>query len=538
MREPKLVNTNYNKKVLLVRNLLKDHCCLRGMNFKQGISCEQISMMCPDALIGKDDPVRVIDEFVELLDLVRLGFTKTKLSKEGRAPYEAKHLLKLFYYGYINKVRSSRKLEAECVRNVELWWLLYQLTPAYHTIADFRKDNPAAFKEAFKVFIAFLRGEELFDGKVVAVDGTKIRAQNNKKNNFNEGKFAKSQEYIDMQVNEYMKELDAWDALEDKQACELKKKDVAKKLQELKERKKYYTELEAAMVESGEKQISLSDPESRSLPLNDVVTAVCFNVQAVTDSKHSLVLDFATINTTDQGQLCNMSTKAMEALDVKEITALGDKGYHTGKDLQDCKEANITTLVPPAERTNKNVDPAYQTSEFVYDKEQDVYTCPQGALLTTNGNEYQKAKKGRASYTVQKYVTGQCLTCIAKTLCTKGKRKEIQRSQYQEVVDENNKRTAQNKVLYKIRPLIIEHVFGTVKRGWGYTYTLLKGIKKVNTEMSIIFTVYNIRRAMSILGVEELISRLKAKKSAQNGQKQGILICFDLSGAIGRRMAA
>jgi hypothetical protein len=233
-----------------------------------------------------------------------------------------------------------------------------------------------------------------------------------------------------------------------------------------------------------------------------------------------------------------MSTKAMEALDVKEITVLGDKGYHTGKDLQDCKEANIITIVPPAERTNKNVDPAYQTSEFVYDKEQDVYTCPQGALLTTNGNQYQKAKKGRASYTVQKYVTQQCLTCIAKTLCTKGKRKEIERSQYQEVVDENNKRTAQNKVLYKIRPLIIEHVFGTVKRGWGYTYTLLKGIKKVNTEMSIIFTVYNIRRAMSILGVEELISRLKAKKSAQKGQKRGILICFDLSGAIGRRMAA
>jgi transposase len=508
------------------------------MNFKQGISREQISMMCPDALIGRDNPVRVIDMFVERLDLCKLGFTKTKLSKEGRSPYEAKHLLKLYYYGYINKIRSSRKLEVECVRNVELWWLIYQLTPAYHTIADFRKENPEAFKKTFKEFIAFLRGEELFDGKVVVTDGTKIRAQNNKKNNFNEGKFAKSQEYIEMQVNEYIKELDAADALEDKQACELKKKDVAKKLEELKERKEYYTELEAAMVESGEKQISMSDPESRSLPLNDVIAAVCFNIQAVVDSKHSLVLDLDTINTTDQGQLCNMSTKAMEALEVKEITVLADKGYHTGKDLHDCKEAHITTIVPPVERTNKNADAAYQPSAFVYDKEQDAYTCPQGATLTTNGNEYEKAKKGRSTYTVQKYVTDQCLTCVARTLCTKAKRKEIERSEYQDVVDENNKRTAENKLLYKTRPLIIEHIFGTVKRGWGYTYTLMKGIKKVNTEMSIIFTVYNIRRAMSILGVKELISRLKAKKSAGEAQKRGILRYFDLSPAIGRTIAA
>ena len=508
------------------------------MNFKQGISREQISMMCPDALIGKDNPVRVIDAFVELLDLVSLGFTKTKLSKEGRTPYEAKHLLKLFYYGYINKIRSSRKLEAECVRNVELWWLIYQLTPAYHTIADFRKDNADAFKKAFKAFIAFLRGEELFDGKVVAVDGTKIRAQNNKKNNFNEGKFAKSQEYIEMQVSEYIKELDGCDALEDKQACELKKKQVSIKLEELKERKKYYTELKDKMIESGEKQISMSDPDSRSLPLNDVVTAVCFNIQAVADSKHSLVLDFDTVNTTDQGQLCPMSIKAMEALEVKEITSLADKGYHTGKDLHDCKEACATTIVPPVERTNKNADAAYQPSAFVYDKEQDTYTCPQGALLTTNGNEYEKIKKGRATYTVQKYVTDQCLICVAKTLCTRGKRKEIERSEYQDVVDENNKRTLENLDLYKKRSLIIEHIFGTVKRSWGYTYTLLKGIKKVNTEMSIIFTVYNIRRAMSILGVKELISKLEAKKSAGKAQKQGILRCFSFNGAMSSKVAA
>ncbi len=521
-----------------MRNLLKPHCCLKGMNFKQGISREQISMVSPECFIASDNPVRVIDMFVEQLDLRELGFTKTTLGKEGRPPYEAKYLLKLYYYGYLNRIRSSRKLEAECLRNVELWWLIYQLNPAYHTIADFRKDNAAALKKAFKVFVAFLKGENLLGGKAITTDGTKLRAQNNKKNNFNEAKFAKSLEYIESKVEEYVKELDECDALEDKQASELKKKDVTKKLAELKERQKDYTGMRAALIKSGEKQISMSDPESRSLPLNDVVTAVCFNVQAAADNKHSLIVEFDTINTGDQGQLCSMAGKAMEALGAEEITVLADKGYHTGKDLHDCREAHITTVVAYPEKSNKNIDPAYQTSQFVYDKDQDAYTCPQGAALTTNGNQYDKVKKGRTTYSVKKYVTDQCLACVARLLCTKAKSREIERSQYQDAVEENNKRADENLPLYKTRQQIIEHPFGTIKRSWGYTYTLLKGIKKVNGEMAIIFTMYNIRRAMSILGVKELISRLKAQKAANKAQKTGILRYFDLFGTGGRAMAA
>jgi len=521
-----------------MRNLLKPHCCLKGMNFKQGISREQISMVSPESFIAIDNPVRVIDMFVEQLDLGELGFTKTTLSKAGRPPYEAKCLLKLYYYGYLNRIRSSRKLEAECLRNVELWWLIYQLNPGYHTIADFRKDNAAALKKAFKVFVAFLKGENLLGGEAITTDGTKLRAQNNKKNNFNEAKFAKSLEYIESKVEEYVSELDELDAQEDKQASELKKKDVTKKLQELKERQKHYKEMKDTLVKSGEKQISMSDPQSRSLPLNDVVTAVCFNVQAAADNKHSLIVEFDTINTGDQGQLCSMAVKAMEVLGAQEITVLADKGYHTGKDLQDCKEAHITTIVAHPERTNKNADPAYQTSQFVYDKEQDAYTCPQGAALTTDGKAYDKVKKGRATYSVQKYVTDQCLTCIAKLLCTKAKSKEIERSQYQDVVDENNKRTDENQPLYNKRQQVIEHIFGTIKRSWGYTYTLLKGIKKVNAEMAIIFTVYNIRRAMSILGVNELISRLKVQKRANKAPKSSISGFFDLYALLGRDMAA
>lgn len=483
-------------------------------------------MMSVEGFIACDNPVRVIDMFVEQLDLVELGFTKTKLSKEGCPPFEARHLLKLSYYGYINRIRSSRKLEAECVRNVEVWWLICQLTPGYHTIADFRKDNAAAYKKAFKQFVGFLKGEDLVDGKALTVDGTKIRAQNNKKNNFNEGKFARSQEYIDSKVEEYIKELDECDKQEDKQTSDLKKKDVSKKLGELKERKAYYTELHKTMVDSGEKQISMADPDSRSLPLNDLVTAVCFNVEAVADNKNSLIVEFETINTGDQGQLFPMTTKAMDTLEVKQTTVLADKGYHVGKDLHDCREAAITTVVAYPEKNIKGMDPAYQTSQFDYNKEDKTYTCPQGAVLTTNGKSYDKAKTGRTTYSVQKYVTGQCLACVARLLCTKAKSREIERSEYQDVVDENNKRVDENMPLYKTRQQIIEHPFGTIKRSWGYTYTLLKGLEKVNGEMAIIFTVYNIRRAMSIIGVKELISKLKELKEGRKAIKVSILNCF------------
>jgi hypothetical protein len=268
------------------------------------------------------------------------------------------------------------------------------------------------------------------------------------------------------------------------------------------------------------------------------VTAVCFNIVAVADNKHKLIVNFDIVNTTDQGQLCPVATKAMEALEVKEITALADKGFHTGKDLSDCKGAYITTIVAQPERKNKNVDPAYQTAKFKYDKEKNTYTCPQGAVLTTNGKSYEKKKEGRATYSVQKYVTDQCVNCIARTLCTKAESKEIERSEYQDVVDENNKRVAENLPLYKTRPLIIEHPFGTIKRSWGYYYTLLKGIKKVNGEMAIIFTIYNLRRAMSILGVSELISRLKARKEANKGKKPGILRCFKMYNILGIAIAA
>src|SRR5215210_3374373 len=492
------------------------------MSLTKRISREQLSMFSLDCLIAADNPVRVIDLFVDQLQLQDLGFIKVKAKLEGRPPYEAKDLLKLYYYGYLNRIRSSRRLEAECIRNVEVWWLMHQLTPAYHTIADFRKDNSKAFKQAFKMFIGFLKGEDMFGSELIAVDGTKLRAQNNKKNTFNEQKLIKSLAYIENKAEEYIKELDNCDALEDKEAAELKKKDVTKKIDELDERKKNYKQLEEKLKESGQKQISLVDEESRSLPIKDGITDVCYNVQAVGDSKHSLIVAFDTMNSTDQGQLSVMADKAMEALGVKEITALADKGYHVGKDLNECKERQITTIVAYPERNNKNIDPAYQTDKFIYNEQQDNYTCPTGAVLTTTGNSYEKKKKGRASYFVKKYETQSCFTCPFKAFCTKGKNRIIERSEWQDIIDENNQRVDENSYTYKKRQQINEHPFGTIKRSWGYTYALVKGMVKVDGEMAIIFTMYNLRRVMSILGINALIERLKKWKSGQTNKKQGI----------------
>jgi transposase len=495
------------------------------MNVQKGISREQMWMISLDMEISDDSVVRLIDLFVGHLDLAKLGFTKTKASKEGCPIYQASDMLKLYYYGYFNRIRSSRKLAAECCRNIELWWLLHQLKPGYHTIADFRKDNAVALKNSFKMFVSFLKGEELLGGETIAIDGTKIRAQNNKSNNYNEAKLKKHLEYIEGKAAAYIEELEQCDASEDKSATELNKKQIAEKLTTLKQRKTKYEDLQKALQDSEAKQISTADSDSRSLPIKDGITDVCYNVQSVNDSKHSLIVDFDTINQGDQGQLSTMSAKAKEILEVKELTALADKGYHVGKDLKLAKANNITTIVAypqPRDRSQKT-DPAYYTDKFIYDKQNDYYTCPAGVELTTNDKQYVKGRKDRTSYTVKIYTTKGCSSCPFKQRCTKAKHRTIERSEHQDIIDENNKRTDENRELYKQRQQIVEHPFGTIKRSWGYTYTLVKGLEKVNGEMAIIFTMYNLRRAITILGFAEMLNRLKKWRPALKAQHTNLL---------------
>lgn len=497
------------------------------MNYQQGNPREQMSMMSLDCEIAADNPVRLIDLFVDQLDLIRLGFNKTSFKQEGRPCYRAADLLKLYYYGYLNRVRSSRRLEAECKRNIEVWWLLGELKPGYHTIADFRKNNGDALKNAFKIFVSFLKGEDMFSKELIAVDGTKIKAQNSNKNNFNEARLKKHLVYIENKAESYIKELEHCDASEDRQASELKKKEVDQKLDVLKQRKQKYEQLSKELNESGSTQISTTDEQSRSLKIKDNIAEIAYNIQAATDSKHSMIVEFDTINENDQNQLGNMTCKAMGALEVKQITVLTDKGYHVGKQLQICKQQGVTTLVAYIDRNprSKHIDPAYQTDQFIYDSVSDTYTCPQGATLTTNGKHYEKIRKSKTTYLIKQYSTRQCKNCPVKHLCTSSSKgyRQIERSQYQEVIDENNKRVDANAALCKKRQQIVEHPFGTIKRGWGYSYTLLRSIKKVNGEVAIIFTMYNLRRAISVLGATELLNRLKKWKPVFYSLKTGLI---------------
>ena len=497
-------------------------------------------MISLDMEVSPDSVARLIDLFVGHLDLEALGFTKTKGKKEGCPIFQASDMLKLYYYGYFNRIRSSRKLATECCRNVELWWLLHQLKPGYHTIADFRKDNSAALKNSFKMFVSFLKGEDLLGGELVAIDGTKIRAQNNKSNNYNEEKLKKHLEYIEAKAEGYIQELEQQDATEDKQAAELNKKQIVEKLKTLGERKSKYENLQSALQLTTEKQISTVDADSRSLPIKDGITDVCYNVQAANDSKHSIVVDFDAINKGDQGQLNIMAGKAKDILQAEELTVLADKGYHVGKELQAAKDNGITTVVayPQPPRRSEKIHPAYYTDKFVYHSQNNSYSCPAGYELTTDGKEYIKGRKDRTSYTVKTYTTGACSSCPFKKLCTTNKTRKIDRSEYQDIIDENNKRVDENRALYKRRPLISEHVFGTIKRSWGYNYTLVKGLEKVKGEMAIILTIYNLRRAMSILGVNDLKNRLAKWKSANQTRKTSILISLRICRCVYWQMIA
>lgn len=470
----------------------------------------QLSFGSLDELIEPQNQVRFLDAFAEKLDLLKLGFQLKVVQVEGRPSYHPRLFLKIYLYGYQNGIRSSRRLEKECKRNIEMQWLCGKLVPNYHTIADFRKVNGIALVNMFRLFVTFLKEADLIGGKTIAIDGTKSRAHNSKKNNFTSKKLDRHFQYIEEKTKEYLAQMDSLDQEED--ATELQ--DVESKITRLKQNKIKYKKLKKHLVASGEPQISTTDPDSRSLLVQGQVVEVCYNTQAAVDAKHCLVVATHTINRNDRNALTSIAKEAKQNLKADQFTLLADKGYHNAREIENCQSLNLKTIVAQQELVNSNpkgTTKEYLVDQFKYNSTNDTYTCPAGQTLKTFGTWHTKKRDDKISYQFKKYRTPACKLCSVKHLCT-GKAKggrEIERSQYAEAVELNTRNYKRNQKLYRKRQEINEHIFGTIKRKWGYNYTNLIGLEKVNGEWSLIMLSYNIKRTFNILDFDDLMLTLK-----------------------------
>jgi transposase len=444
-----------------------------------------------DDSIDADNQVRLIDVFVDSLDLEDFGFHADH-GENGRPAYHPADLLKLYIYGYMNKIRTSRGLEQECKRNIEVMWLLGNLHPDHNTISNFRQDNPKAIKKVFRETVKIANYFNLIGGTLIAGDSTKFRAQNSKKNNFNQKKVARHLAYIENKLEEYYQAL----AQSDGDA-----KQIGEEIERQKKRADQYHQIENQLKESGESQISTSDPDSRQMIVRNNITEVAYNVQTTVDAKNNLLIDYKVTNSNDVKAMGNMLQRAKSILRTNQFTALYDKGYHTGSEFKTAHDLNINTLVAIPNQRIQAPDPAYNAENFTYIPEGDYYVCPQNQHLTTTG----KWHKTDGLY-FKRYATKACKSCIVKKQCSKNTRgKGIHRSEYQAYIEHNKEQVEGNKALYKHRQAIVEHPFGTIKRQWGFSYIMTKkSITRASGDVGLMMTAYNLRRMINILGFERL----------------------------------
>lgn len=473
------------------------------MKFIQGHDRRQTHLF-PISLeqsIDANNEIRLIDLFVDSLTLNEYGF-KSDFIENGRPAYHPSLLLKLYIYGYLNKMRSSRDLEKACKRNIEVMWLLKSLQPDHNTISNFRRDNPNAIKKVFRATVQVAKHFNLIGGKLIAGDSTKMRAQNSKKNNFNPKKIDRHIAYIDNKLEEYHKEL----ATADHDT----KIQVQQEIEKHHKRKKSYQQIAKQIKQSGQTQVSTSDPESRQMIIRNNITEVAYNIQTSVDAKHCIPFDYKVTNTNDSKAMGNMLQRSKTILRSNEFTALYDKGYHTGTEFKIADAIDVDVLVAIPTVAANAPDPAYNVEHFKYEDEGDFYICPQGNKLTSTGKWHQ-AK----TYKFKRYTTKECLRCPVKDQCSKAKYgKAVQRSEYQQYINKNKEHITQNKNCYRKRQAIVEHPYGTIKRQWGFSYIMTKkNRERAKADVGFIFTAYNLRRIINIIGQNSLQKYLKEVSS-------------------------
>ena len=452
-----------------------------------------------DEVVGRDDPVRVIDAFVDTLDLAELGFSKVAAEEMGRPPYAPGDLLKLYIYGYLHRVRASRRLEAETCRNVQVMWLLNRLTPSFKTIADFRKDHAKGIVGVCRAFIRFCREQSLFGAELLAIDGTKIAAVASRKQVMTPKRIAKMNAAIDRKIADYLASMDEADR-EDRGA-EIARVDVAAAVEALKAQKLRLQRQAEEMAERGLKQLVVTEPEAR-LMRTPHGFAVAYNAQAAVDAEHKLIVAFDLTNEgNDYRQLYPMAVQGKAAVDADEVTVVADTGYSNGEHGALCEQEGITAVVPRAETVNPSGTQYFSRDRFSYDNESDSWRCPAGATLSLYKTSQTQQKK--------EYTTKACGGCPLKPQCTEAARRVIVRDFYEDAREAMHRRASADPIWMKHRRETAEHPFGTMKWLMAHPRFLLRGLKKAKIELALGVLSYNLKRVINILGVPALLQALQ-----------------------------
>ena len=475
--------------------------------FVEGIDRRQHTLFPAllDDYLAEDNPVRAIDAFADGLDLGNLGFTRVEPLVTGRPGYHPATLLKIYIYGYLNRIPSSRRLERECQRNIELVWLTGQLAPDFKTIADFRKDNGEAICEVCRAFVALCRKLDLLSAASVAIDGSKFKAVNARDKNFTEAKMKRRLERIDESIARYMAQIETADRHGDA-VPEAKVTRLQDKIVKLKEETTRLNAINADMMKSEDKQISLSDPDARSMATSGKDTGIVgYNVQAAVDTENHLIVAHEVTNVgTDRHQLSNMAEQARTEMGFETLDAVADRGYYEGEEIKACEEAGITVTLPKPQTSGAKAAGRFGKQDFVYVAAEDVYRCPAGERLTYRFTCEEHGKM------IRRYWTSSCKTCELKTKCTNGPERRVPRWEHEAVLETVQARLDQHPEKMTMRRSTVEHPFGTIKCWMGATHFLTKRLPKVATEMALNVLAYNMKRVMAILGVAGLLEALAA----------------------------
>ena len=466
------------------------------------------STLFPESLedyIAEDNPVRVVDVFVDELDLKELGFEGAEPEATGRPAYHPATMLKIYIYGYLNRLQSSRRLERETQRNVELIWLTGKLSPDFKTIADFRRDNGKAIRRVCREFVVLCRSLNLFCDALVAIDGSKFKAVNGRDRNFTNHKLKARMQQLEESIARYLADLDRADR-DPSTVTEARVEHLKEKVETVKAQMRRLKDLGEQMAKSPDEQISLTDPDARSMATSARGSGVVgYNVQSVVDAKHHLIVTHEVTNKgTDRAQLSSMGQQAQEALGTQKITALADRGYYAGPEILKCEQAGINALVPKSHTSNNLAKGQFDKRDFHYDAAKDEYRCPaaQRAIWRFKTIEH--------GMTIHKYWSSACPRCPIKAQCTTGENRRITRWEHEAVLEAMQARLEKMPDAARIRRQTAEHVFGTLKSWMGATHFLMKRLPNVQTEMSLHVLAYNLKRAMQIFGVVPLMKAIRA----------------------------